>query len=176
MKVRMSGVLLGTALLAAMLATPARASDKSEIQALFDKVAKCVITKDVKGLPATSTADFTYTEDGKTMTGKEISAQMDTQLKAVKGPISCKFIVTSLTITGKKAAVKVTDNTVMTVPGKDGKPHKMGTSTLSTGEVVKTSKGWLLKSITVVSNKYTMDGKPFTPPAGGAESPSQSKQ
>jgi ketosteroid isomerase-like protein len=141
----------------------AHADDRKDIDALYSKVGKAMEAKDINGILATGTKDFTYTEAGKTMTGEQVSAQMKEQFKAVKGPMKSKLTVVSCKITGKTAMVISTDYSEMQVPGQDGKSHKVVTTGKSKDVVVKTDKGWLMKSVNVLSSSMTMDGKPFDP-------------
>jgi ketosteroid isomerase-like protein len=140
-----------------------RADDRKEIDALYNKVASAMMAKDLNGILATGTKDFSYTEDGKTMTGEQISAQMKQQFQMVKGPIKCKMTVLSCKITGKTATVLSSETSEMQIDEQDGKPHKYTSVGKSKDICVKTDKGWLMKSVTVVSSTMTRDGKPFDP-------------
>jgi ketosteroid isomerase-like protein len=159
-----AGVMNAAALVSLIGVTVAvRADDKKDIAALYNKVAAAMIAKNVDGIMATGTKDFTYTEAGKTMTGSQVSAQMKQQFQMLKGPVKCKMTVVSCKITGKTADVNSTAYSEMQISGQDGKAHTVVTSSKSKDVVVKTGSGWLMKSVNIQSNKMTMDGKPYDP-------------
>lgn len=162
------GLALCAILCLAGFSSIARADDRKDIEALYHKVEKAMMAKDVKGIMATGTKDFTYTGEGQTMTGDKVSAQMQQRFQMMQGNPTCKFTIISCKIKGKTATVVSSDTTAMTIAMQDGKPHKIVTTGKSTDAVVKTNKGWLMKSVTITDSKMTMDGKPFTPPAPGA--------
>lgn len=141
----------------------ARADDKSDITALYKKLEKAIVAKDIKGVMATSTKDFSYTENGKTITGEAMSAQMQQQFTMMSGTPKAKFSIISIDVKGKSATVVSTDVTEMSMALQDGKAHKIVASGKSKDLLVKTKDGWLMKTVTVLSNKMTLDGKAFDP-------------
>src|SRR5579862_2775702 len=99
MKIR--GFVLGALLCLIGLTTIARADDKKDIEALYKKLEKAMSAKDVKGIMATGTKDFSYTGEGKTMTGQQVSAQMQQQFQMIQGNPKSKFTIVSCKIVGK---------------------------------------------------------------------------
>ncbi len=152
-----------------MAAMPALANDKQDIEALYTKLAKAVMAKDIKGITSTGTADMTYTEQGRTITAQQATAQMSAQFAAIKTAPKVKMTVLSCDVKGKEAKVGAKHYTELSVPGQDGKAHVITVTSKSKDLLVKTPKGWLMKTVVVESSQYTMDGKPFNPmqAAGG---------
>ena len=149
-------------------ALTARADDKKDIAALYQKLEKAMIAKDVKGIMATGAPGFSYTENGRTMTGDAISAQMQQQFTMITGTPKAKFTIVSCDIKGKTATVISTSTSEMQIPGQDGKPQVLKSTGKSSDLLVKTDKGWLMKTIKVLSSSMTLNGKPINlnKPAG----------
>jgi len=141
----------------------ARADDKKDIKAVYVKVVNAMKAKDLKAVFATGTQDFSYTENGKTMSGDELSNMMQQQFQMIKGTPKVKMNVVSCKITGAMAEVVSTDASEMMISGEDGKTHKLVSTGKSKDELVKTDKGWLMKSVTILSSAMTLDGKPYDP-------------
>lgn len=164
------GVALGVLVCVAGLNSVARADDKKEIDALYNKVQKAMIAKDLKTIMASGTKDFTYTEAGKTMSGEQISSQMQQQFSMTVGTPKSKFTITSCVVKGKTASVECSNFTEMQIKLGDSKPHTLVSNSKEKDSLVKTDKGWLMKAVNVTSDKMTLDGKPFDPskppPAG----------
>jgi ketosteroid isomerase-like protein len=169
MKMKFGPLLPAVVACISATALPAHADDKQDIQALYTRLAKAVMNKDIKGVISTGTSDMTYTEAGRTITAQQASAQMSAQFNALKVAPKVKMTVSSCTVKGKEAKVVSNHYTEVTTPaGPDGKTHVVTVTSKSNDTLVKTPKGWLIKNANIESNKYTMDGKPFDPmnPAG----------
>jgi ketosteroid isomerase-like protein len=148
------------------LSGAARADDKSDIQALLHKTEQAMTAKDVKGVMATATKDFSYTSHGKTLTGDEVAAKMQQQFQSIPGSPKFKYTIVSCEVKGKGATVVMNDDMVLQMASKDNKPHLIASASQSKLALVKTGKAWLIKSETILSNKLTVDGKPFAQPGG----------
>jgi len=148
----------------------ARADDAKEIAALYAKVDKAMVGKDVKGIMSAGVQGFTYTEAGRTMTGDQIIAQMQQEFQVTVGKPVSKTTIVTCKIKGTTASVTTTGYAELSMNLPDGKVHKMTSVTKTSDTLVKTAKGWFVKNINVTSNKLTLDGKPFDPnkppPAG----------
>src|SRR5438067_371024 len=121
----------------------AGASDKSDIAALYKKLEKAMIAKDVKGIMAIGTKDFSYTEAGKTLTTDKMTSQLEQQFSMVAGTPKWTNTIVSCKVKGKKATVVTTDYSEMQMSMQDGKPHTIVSSGKSTDTLVKTAGGWL---------------------------------
>lgn len=148
--------------LALVASATVRADDRKDIEAMFAKLDKAISAKDVNTVKTLYVKDMTFTDSGAKMTGVQIVSLMDQQLKAIPS-IKSKHTVESCTVKGNQATVKTSDVTNISGPDPGGKQHTMVSSNISNDVLVKTSAGWVFKSITVLSKKLTMDGKPFTP-------------
>ena len=147
----------------------AKADDKQDIAALYAKLDKAVVAKDLKTIMATGAPGFTYTEAGHTMSGDQVSAQMQQQFQATTGTPKSKTTVTSVVVKGTTAVVGSIGVTELQMVLPDGKPHKLSSTSKTSDTLTKTAKGWLFQKINILSNKMTLDGKPFDPskpPAG----------
>lgn len=161
MRVRIAA-LAGLACLIAA-AGAAHADDKSEIAALYKKLDKAMAAKDIQGVMAVGTKDFTYAEAGRKLTAEQMSAQMKQEFAMVQGAPTTKTTILSCKVKGKMATVVTGDYGEMQMAMQDGKPHTFVSNGKSTDTLVKTAVGWRVKSVVVTSNKMTMDGKPFDP-------------
>lgn len=165
--------------LSALVAGPmaARADDKSDIAALYPKLSTMFMKKDFDGIMKTGAPDFKMKQGGQTLDGKATMAMMKQQM----GPATikaCSMKPTSIKIAGNKAVVLSDGSTTMVMKGPDGKTHTMSDIGKSRDTLIKTKAGWKFQLIESLSEKMTMDGKPFNPTAmmgGGAPSGTRHK-
>ena len=144
----------------------AHADDKADIQALVNKTQKAMEAKDVKGIMALATPDYTITRNGVISTATQVSTQLGQFFKGLPGNPKVKFTVLSSDVKGKMATVMSTNSmTLPSKPGADGVAHVIVASGKSKLILAKTAKGWLVKSEAVLSESMTVDGKQFTQPA-----------
>lgn len=154
------------ALAAALLTfgtSTARADDRADIEALYAKISAAMKAKNTKAIYALGTSDFVTKEQGVTMNAKDSAKMMEEQFKSMKKIHQCTMKASKITIKGTNAVV-INDSTFdATTSGPDGKSHKMVMIGSSKDTLVKTKKGWLFKSVEMLTAKMTMDGKPYNP-------------
>jgi len=110
---------------------------------------------------AAGTSDLTFVDRGKVLSGNQIARHMQQRFRLMQGSPQCRIQVLSLSIKGKSASVLTSDYTSAEVPGSTGRVHKVIAMGKSRDEVVKTKRGWLLKSVYVLTDNMTMDGRPI---------------
>jgi ketosteroid isomerase-like protein len=153
---------------------PVRADDKSDITALYTKVAKAMKAKDINTILASGTPDFVSIEHGTKMNAKQSKEMMEAQFKMMKSIDEVNMKPTKIDVKGTTANVMSTFSMKATMAGQDGKAHKIVSSGSSKDIFVKTKKGWLMKSMESIDSKMMMDGKPM-PMGGGAPPPPKKK-
>lgn len=153
------------------------AAVRKEIQAGYDKLCAAMKSKNIDGVMKMGTKDFSYTEKGQTMGGEQMKQMMQQQFAAMKSCDKMVMKIDKLTVKGNTATVMSSSEGVMTIGGADGKTHKMADKNTSKDTWVKTPEGWKCKNVTVLTDKMTMDGKPFDPSAmaGGGSAPPKKK-
>jgi ketosteroid isomerase-like protein len=135
--------------------------DRTDIQALYFKLARSMSAKDANAVLSAGTSDLTFIEKGRTLTGSQIAHRMEQRFRLMSGSPRCRFTIPSLSVKGKSASVLSNDFTEAEVSGSGGRTHKIVATGRSRDELVKTRRGWLLKSVNVLTDNMTMDGKPF---------------
>jgi len=154
-----------------------RADDKADITALYGKLTAAMKAKDIKGVMATGTPDFTMKEaSGKVYNAKDAATMMDSQFKMMKSVDEVKMTPKTISIKGKTAVVMGDFVMKVVMTGPDGKDHKFAGTGLTKDTFVKTPKGWLVKSTETVKESMMMDGKPFDPAAAGGAPPTKKKK
>ena len=153
------------ALAAVALAVPAlsRADTKSDIQKVYDKLSSSMLKGDLKGIMSTATPDFVMKEKTRTLTAKQALAEMEMMFKSGLKIKAAKMKVKSVTLKGNTAIVNSTGYTEAAMKMQDGKMHQMVQHSTSRDVLVKTPQGWKFKVAEMISDKSTMDGKPFDP-------------
>jgi ketosteroid isomerase-like protein len=150
---------LGLLITVAAIGVTARADDTSDIHALFYKLARSMSAKDSSGVMAVGTSDLTYIEKGRVLSGNQIAEHMERRFRLMEGTPRCRFQVLSMQIKGRNASVLTSDFTEAEVSGATGRMHKVIATGRSRDELVKSKRGWLLKTVIVQSSSMTMDGK-----------------
>jgi ketosteroid isomerase-like protein len=115
--------------------------------------------KDPGGVMAVGTSDLTYIDKGKVLSGNQIARHMEQRFRMMQGTPRCRFSVLSLQIKGMTASVLTSDITEAEMSGSSGKTHRIVASGRSRDELVKSKRGWLLKTVYVLSSSMTMDGR-----------------
>ncbi len=138
-----------------------RADDRSEIQALYYKVGRAMSSRDAVGVMACGTADMVYIERGKSLYGDQISRRMEQRFRLMRGSPRCRVRVLSLTVKGKSASALTSNFTEAEVSGSGVSVHRVIANSTSRDQLVKTKRGWLMKSVFVLSDTMTLDGKPI---------------
>jgi hypothetical protein len=99
--------------------------------------------------------------DGRRQTSKQMLAEMKASLAPQVKVTKSTSALGKLVVKGSTAKVDTTGEWVMVMPGPDGKSHTLGGVTKTTDTWLKTPSGWKLKEVKTVSEKMTLDGKPF---------------
>src|SRR5437763_13167322 len=114
---------LGFTAAAAMIVcsiTVASADDKAvrkEIDAGYKKLIAAMKAKDVEGIMALGTADFTYKQGKMKMTGEQMKASMQQQFAVTKSVDKMTMAIDKLTVKGNSAVVVSSGTSVTTVMG-----------------------------------------------------------
>jgi ketosteroid isomerase-like protein len=168
------GALAAAATLSAT--ATARADDKSDIKAAYAKIAKAMKAKDVKGVMAMGTPDFSEKEaNGQVMDAKHSEAMMAEQFKMTKSMDEVAMTPKSFDIKGKTAVVASVYTFKGTILTPDGKSHKMVSNGTSKDTLVKTPHGWLFKKVEMGKDNTLMDGKKFDPTMMAPPKPGKKK-
>lgn len=149
------------------LGTAARADDRQEIAALYEKLRQALLHRDAHAARVLETPDFTTMEMGKPVSGKQLEAEMKQEFAATKAVKQAKIKITKVTIQGKNAAVEndfhftadIVDTTGQM--GAKGLTHTLSMSGTNHNTLVKTAQGWRFKTFEEGTQKMSVDGKPF---------------
>lgn len=154
--------LAGLAAIPPYAALAGQMSDNEAIKILYVRMRKAMKDRDAKTIQSLMTDVSTV--DGKTMTVKESMAVMESVLKRMKKVNEYKTEIKSCEISGKTAKLTV-DYLLSAVMIQKGKPHDLVSKGTNTETLVKTPRGWRLKTVTTVKDETTMDGKTTRTPA-----------
>ena len=131
-------------------------SDRVAINTVYVRMSKAMKALNARGVQNLMTDVSTI--DGKTMTVKESMAVMKSVLKQMKKVNEYRNDVKSCVISGKTA--KVTEDYYLSaVMVEKGKRHIMISKGTNADILVKTRKGWRIKTITTINDVTTIDGK-----------------
>ncbi len=143
---------------------PASADTKSDIQKLYNKLAIAFKNGDMKLLMSTAAPGFKMKEHGQTMNAEQARAHLEGMFKSGFKINQCTMKVQSFKLKGNIATVKALSHTDGLMPGgPGGKKMHMVSDGVSRDILVKTPQGWKFKFAETVSDKTTMDGRPFDP-------------
>jgi len=166
------------AILAVSVTGVARADDKKEIEAGYKKLENAIISRSVDGVMSVGTPDFSMKMGGMVMSAQQVKSQMKMNFDMMK--TAPKFTMTIRTMDIKKNSAEVLSTGIMSADivdtpgmfGKKGSKHKLTDEQTSKDTWVKTGNSWKMKVTETVSEKMTLDGKPYNPagapPGGGA--------
>jgi ketosteroid isomerase-like protein len=145
----------------------ANADAKKAIQAAANKAMQYIVKEDFDSLTKMCTADCTFTDSGQTMDVKQMVSMMKAEMAKCK---DTKMASTILTCSVKGNIATCTTHDIMSTSeqGPDKKWHKFMTDGTSKDTFTKSGNIWLMKSSITVSEKMTMDGKPYDPKAAAA--------
>jgi hypothetical protein len=159
-------VIVAAAALLASFAGPACADDRAEINALYSKLEAALKNKTPEDTLALETPDFTATENGKKITGKQLVQEMKAQDASVKTVKDVSIKIKKATITGKTAKVTTDFSYLVEVEdpeghmGPKGATHEMSMRGEVSNDLVKTAAGWKFKTMKQGVGKMLVDGKP----------------
>lgn len=165
------------AALVAVLALPAAADDRKDIEALYGKLTRLILTNNAEGTLALETPDFkSKGHDGKVMNGKQLVAQMkqDSAMMKIK---TFNIKLAQVSIKGNKADVQTTFTSTaeMMDPSGSGKKHAIGMNGAMSNKLAKTAGGWKFSYLEEKAGGMTLDGKPFDPSKMGGPPPPKKK-
>ena len=160
----MKAVCIGIAFVVALSIAQADGL-RAHVEASTKAIASAMKKKDFasleKQMRAGSTADFKYTEQGKT----EGLDAMLTQMKAGLGMMNsfsvCKLEILSLKQNGNSAVGMLRHTLTGTMKGADKKTHTMTFTGVSQNTYKNVGGQWKMSSMTWKSQNESMDGKPF---------------
>src|SRR5688572_15291128 len=148
------------------LAISASADVKSEIQTVYDKLGKAFMSKNVDGILALCTPDFTHKQpNGRVSAGPAMAAQLKQQFATGMIIIDWKSKLLEVKTKGNTATVKSNDQAKMQMKEPDGKTHTYAVNSSAIDTLVKTREGWKFKTVHVLKERMTRDGKPMGPMA-----------
>jgi ketosteroid isomerase-like protein len=151
-------------------ALPARADDaavRKQLEAQYAKLATAFKKKNVNGVMAIGTSDFSMKEPNGTVSDAKASAEGIKQMFAgVKSFNKVEMKIQKLTVKGNQAVATSTylyDSQTPAPP--KGKSHRMVQKGLSKDTWVKAGNTWKVRVVEMLNGEMSMDGKPFNPPA-----------
>ncbi len=149
------------------VATTARADDKADVKAVYQKFCDTMKAKDANGLLKIGTNDFTMSEGKGTPTpAAKVAEGLKKQFAMFKTVDACTAEVSDVKVKGKTATAKSKMHTVMTlVLGKDMPPAKIERFSDTTDTLVKTPEGWRFKTVVSSNVQMTLNGAKFDPKA-----------
>ena len=153
------------ALSAAMLvmAMPAFADAKSEIQAVYNKLTAGFKKGDTNQIMSLGTKDFVMIQYGQRMSGEQVMKEMQGMFASGMKINKMSMTVRSVKVKGNTALATTDAVSDMMMKMPDGKMHRLESTSVSKDTLVKTPQGWKFKIAQTVSEKAKMDGKPFDP-------------
>lgn len=165
MRMRFAWMLGCATVVASAWAFDATSDLKAYLTAMIPKAERAFNSMDSKFFAATTTADFTEVEMGKTYNKKQSLAEMKQMSSACKS-ISCSLKLMSVKASRSTGTALTSMHmvAVMKPQGKDKKAHTMVMDSWETETWVRVGKIWKLKHLQETKpSKMTMDGKPYKP-------------
>lgn len=155
-----------------LLSAAAAADDKSarkEVDAAYRKLEAAIKAKNIDGVLKLSTLDFTMKQPGKKpQNAEQVKAAMMQEFAMAKSVDEVKMTVTKFTVTGYTAEATTSGKMSLSMYGQQGKTNKLVDLSTTKDTWVKGADGWKIKSVDVITDKMTLDGKPFDPSAAMA--------
>lgn len=137
---------------------------KKAIQAINDRAMNLILKQDFKSLAKLCTPDCKFTQNGQTMSVDQMIGVMKAQMTQMKD-MKMSSTVLTCSVKGGTATCTSHDKSYAAMVGPDKKLHKITSDGTSKSVFVKSGGIWLMKSNATISDKETMDGKPFDPSA-----------
>lgn len=137
---------------------------KADWQRMYSEAAKLMEKKDAKSLFSVMTPDFTMTMMGKT-SGREESQKGMEQWFGMMKNIRASMTVTKVVVKGDTATITDryrTSGTTLPDP-KTKKSGKLVDAGVETATWTRVNGQWMMKKLAMVTQKMTMNGKPFNP-------------
>jgi hypothetical protein len=137
----------------AVPAAPAKdAAVRTALQARYDMLARAFRKKDSRALMAGLTGDFTEKRDGQTLSRKQWEAEIAQILAGTRSVSRMAFKIDRLTVKGASAVAVAKLSLARSVTTPEG-PRSQSLTRTSRDTWVKTSAGWRLKRMEVLSSK-----------------------
>ena len=156
--------LIAVSFAALSLVAISSADLRSDIKQMNAVVGNAMVKGDMKMLSkvikAGVTNDFTYVEQGKTMTCDQMLETMKAGFSQMK-TTSAKTEIVSLKEKGNSGMATEKHMMTGTMTGPDKKTHKMSYVGTSTETYVKVGKEWKMSKMVWGMEKMMMDGKPM---------------
>jgi hypothetical protein len=166
----MKAMLVSVVLLAGIAAAQAQ-SLHSQIEAANQKIVAAMKKKDIpaiaKAIKAGTTANFVYTEAGKSQTFDQMMADMKMGLNSMSKITVCEEKILSLKEKGNTATGTTSHKMGGIATGPDKKPHTMVYMGTSTDQYVKEKGVWKMSKMAWNMTGMTMDGKKMDASAMG---------
>ncbi|MGV3618984.1 MAG: nuclear transport factor 2 family protein [Fimbriimonas sp.] len=144
----------------------AQADPKKQLQAIYTELDGYLVKKQVDKAERLMTQyghpDFVYIRaDGRRQTYKECMAEMKASMGPATKMLKSRTRIVKAATKGSTVLVDTNGEWAMNMPGPDGKAHTFAGVTKTKDTWVKTPGGWKMKEVKTLSEKMTMDGKPF---------------
>ncbi len=152
-------LLAGTAVVSAFDAS----SDRKVMDKMCRGFSKALLTKDISWFEKMSTPDFVAIDHGRTENRKQTLGEVKQMFGMMKSIDSASSHVVSCKSVGNKI-IAVTESSMRgkMAAGK-GKTAVMVDTSTQEETWVKGPHGWKIKVLKSLSEKATLDGKPFNP-------------
>jgi len=159
----MKGVVVAACLMA-MVAVAGADDLKAQVQKAHDTVSKLALKNDSaalsKAMAGFVTKDFVWKEQGQTMNLTQWQGMLQQQMKAIK-ITGWKFTSKNLKQAGNSATgTAVLDMSATMKNPQTGKTSVLKSLSTAKETYVKVGGAWKLKSLEILSDKSTIDGKP----------------
>lgn len=155
-------------LLTLCVAAASAQSLRTQIVSSYKELDRLILARDVDGfakkLRPQVAKDFVYVEGPQKMTFDQMIAGMKMGLGGMKKMERSESKVLTVKEKGNSAVATIWTLTAGAAPGPDKKSHKMAFEGTNESTYVKQGGKWLLKRLTWIKQKMTMDGKPMVAP------------
>jgi ketosteroid isomerase-like protein len=148
--------------MAVLLAT-ARADDdaiRKELDGCYAAMTKAFQQKDSKAYLAYMTDKYEVHQPNGRVLGRDVLDEALKKQIEVTSSATWDHEITKLSVDGDEAVADVTAKYLGKTKGAQDKEISLGFETTSRETWTKTSAGWRLKRVDVLTNKVTVDGKP----------------
>jgi len=153
--------VLATAMVFATAQAQVKPADRSAITKGYQWAASTMGKKNAMGLAKGMTDDFTYTEKGQTSNRTDTLQKMQSQMGMMK-TFHAGFKPTKFTAKGGDVVVNCNYSfSGMMADPKTKKMHRMADSGTCVDTWTKAGGHWMMKAISIKTDKMMMDGKPM---------------
>jgi ketosteroid isomerase-like protein len=151
-------------LLVSVVAATVLAGDRDEIRGLYSKLQTAIKNKDLKTIRWAATKDMKWKDtSGQVRSIDQVLEQIKQQFAMTKKVTGCNFMADSVKLMGDKAVAMASFKIMADVIGQDKKSHKLVNWGKSKDSFRRTKDGWRCYMVERLSDKTTLDGKPWPP-------------